>query len=234
MGTPRIAGHRGLPRAFPDNTLAGILAAQRVCDMVEIDVRRTADEFLVLSHEPVLEGKVIVETPWAELANIDLGGGQPPVLLDTVLAEVNDLPLDIEIKNSPQDPDFDATYWVAHQVASRARSQDVVTSFHWPTVDAVRDAAPEVATGLLVDPHRSLEAAAAAAVAAGHGTVAPHWSLLQDRAHDRVEALAGRGLHVVVWTVNDPAIAVALAGAGVAVLITDDPAGIRRAVEEAA
>ncbi len=234
MGTPGIAGHRGLPRAFPDNTLAGILAAQRVCDMVEIDVRRTADELLVLSHEPVLEGKLIVETPWAELATVDLGGGQPPVLLDTVLEEVNDLPLDIEIKNSPQDPDFDGTYWVARQVASRARPQDVVTSFHWPTVDAVRDAAPEVATGLLVDPRGSLEAAAAAAVAAGHGTVAPHWSLLTDRAHDRVEAMAGQGLDVVVWTVNDPAVAVTLAGAGVTVLITDDPVGIRRAVEEAA
>ncbi|MDH3462835.1 MAG: glycerophosphodiester phosphodiesterase family protein, partial [Acidimicrobiia bacterium] len=60
----RIIGHRGFPARFPDNTLAGFLAAALVGDGIEVDVRRSKDGKLVLSHDEVLGGHVVPETSW--------------------------------------------------------------------------------------------------------------------------------------------------------------------------
>lgn len=49
----RKVGHRGAPREFPANTLRGFArAAEYGCDMVECDVRQSADGVLVLAHDP--------------------------------------------------------------------------------------------------------------------------------------------------------------------------------------
>ena len=83
---PVVVGHRGWPRRFPDNTLTGFLAASAVADAIELDVRRSADGKLVLSHDPTLAGLVVSETPWSVLAELDLGDGHKPALLDEALA----------------------------------------------------------------------------------------------------------------------------------------------------
>lgn len=228
----KIAGHRGWPRRFPDNTLEGIQAARAVCDMVETDVRRTADGQLVLSHDPTIGGRVVVESTWDELAQVDVGNGHHPARFDDVLDAVEGFPLDIEIKNQPGDPDYDPEFETAMEIAVRARPIDVVTSFHWPTMAAVRDALPAVTTGLLVAPGTELARAADEALSGGHGVIAPHWSLLTDTAPAVVGGLVERGLAVVTWTVNDPGVAAHLAGAGVAVLISDDPPSIASAVAD--
>jgi len=223
VSSTMIAGHRGLPLAFPDNTKEGILAAVTVCDMVEFDVRRTRDGVAVLSHDAHVGGRAIIETDWAVLAEVDVGGGLHPARLDDVLQAAGEFPFNFEIKNSPADPDFDETFVFALQAAGRASARDVVTSFHWPTVDAVRGEFPTLSTGLLVDPGGSLEEAAAWATTAGHQVIAPHWSLLGDQPAARTTALAKAGLRVFVWTVNDDYIARRLAAGGAAAIITDDP-----------
>jgi glycerophosphoryl diester phosphodiesterase len=92
-----VVGHRGWPRRFPDNTLAGMGAAFGVVDMVETDVRRTADGVLVLSHDPSLLGLVVAESTWADLAQVDLGGGLRPIRLDEALAAFPDRRFDLEV-----------------------------------------------------------------------------------------------------------------------------------------
>ncbi|NIA26169.1 MAG: hypothetical protein GWP04_11460 [Gammaproteobacteria bacterium] len=221
-----VGGHRGLRLEYPDNTLAGILAARDVCDLVELDTRRTADGVIVLSHDAALGGHVVVETPWETLEKIDLGRGHHPARFEHLLDVIGDFPLDIEIKNNPGDPDFDPDFTFPLSVAGLARPQDVVTSFHWPTMDAIRSAYPGLRTGLLVEPDGSLEAATSRACASGHQVVAPHWLLLERESV--IGSLLERGLDVVVWTVNDEDRAVALAIAGVSAIISDDPGRIRR------
>ncbi len=214
-----VAGHRGLPLEYPGNSIEGILAARSVCDMVEFDVRRTRDGVAVLSHDAHLGGGAIIDTDWMEVAEVDIGGGLHPARLDDVLEAAGGFPCNFEIKNSPADPDFDDTFVFACEVASRATERDLVTSFHWPTVDAVQKAFPNVATGLLVDPTGSLEGAIAWAVGQGHGVIAPHWSLLADPS----VAWAGQRLAIVVWTVNDEEVGRKLAAEGATAIITDDP-----------
>ena len=59
-------------------------------------------------------------------------------------------------------------------------------------------------------------------MAAGHGTIAPHWSMLIATPEFVGEAHA-EGVRVVTWTVNDDDVARQLAEAGVDAIITDDP-----------
>jgi len=228
--SPMIVGHRGLRLEYPDNTIAGIVAAAAVCDMVEIDLRRTKDGIAVLAHDPTLGGRRVIDSDWDELATIDLGRGFRPARFDEVLEATSGLPLNLEIKNSPLDPGFDGAYAFAREVAGRASTRDVITSFHWPTVDAVLEAYPDLTTGLLVDPTGSLDGAADWAIARGHMVVAPHWSLLGAQPDETVAELTRTGFGVFVWTVNDVSVARRVAKGGAAAIITDDPDRIRAAV----
>jgi glycerophosphoryl diester phosphodiesterase len=229
-----IVGHRGLRLEYADNTLEGILAAIDVCDMVEFDVRRTRDGVAVLGHDPTIGGKAYFDVEWSALAEFDLGGGLHPTRLDDVLDAADGFPFNFDIKNSPQDPDFDETFAFPIEVAGRASERDVVTSFHWPTVNAVQDAYPHLTTGLLVDLGASLAEAIEWAGRWGHPVIAPHWSLLGEQPAPAISALAEVGLQVVVWTVNDEEFAHWAAMAGAAAIITDDPVRIRAALQKEA
>ena len=224
----RIAGHRGLPRQFPDNTLEGITAATAVCDYVELDVRESLDGVKVLSHDPTIEGVDIASTLWEDVQRITIGDGFHPTTLDAVLAAIGDFPLDIEIKNSPLEPGFDPEGRFACEVAAMARSNDVVTCFFWPTVDAVKKSIPSLHTGLLIDQGGSITEAARYAAANGHTALAPHWSLLlEDEAVSRSLVLE---FEIATWTVDDIDVAAQLADLGIDSLISNDPVGIRNAL----
>ncbi len=219
--TTRVVGHRGNPARFPDNSIEGILDARRIADMAEIDVRRTSDGELVLSHDAHVGGRALIDFPastFPELARFE-----------EVLAVVGDFPLNIEIKNWPDDPDFDSSLETPRRIATYARDIDLITSFHWPTVAAARHVRTDVATGLLVDRAGDIPAALDQARAGHHQAIAPHWSLVTDPA--QIMDAAG-GLAVNVWTVNDDALAHKLIEAGISAIITDDPARMRRLIEE--
>jgi glycerophosphoryl diester phosphodiesterase len=225
-----VGAHRGLRLEYPDNTLAGILAARSVADLAETDVRSTSDGVAILSHDPEIAGHLVGENDWATLAALDLGDGHPPARLDELLEAIGDFPLDIEIKNDPNEAGFDPEFSFAVRVAKMVRPQDVVTSFHWPTMDAVKQRLPVVRTGLLVGPDGSLDEAAERASDGGHAIIAPHWWLLGDEPHDIIEELSSRRLGVVAWTVDDEDRATLLASAGVSVIVSDDPRRIRGAL----
>lgn len=218
---PSVIGHRGWPSRFPDNTLSGLLAAATVADAVEVDIRRCADGKLVLSHDPDLAGYLVSAHGWAFLGELDLGGGHHPVLLDEALGALPDTPLMLEVKNLPHQPGFEPDHRIGHETASRARPGDVVTSFHWPTVDAVRRQFPDVATGLILGESGDLAQAIQHCLEAGHSAVAPEHQLLRTEEGRRL--VEETGLDVYVWTVNDPGEAEELAGIGVSGIITDEP-----------
>lgn len=212
-----VWGHRGWPSRYPDNTLAGIAAAGTVAAGVEIDIRRSADGRLVLSHDPDLGSLVVAESDWDDLRTLDVGG-HSPALLDDVLDL--DTPLDLEVKNHPQQPGFDADHRLALEVGERARRGDIVTSFWWPSMDALRANDPEVSTGLLVAGPMSPRAAIRHAVDHGHRSVAPEHGLIDEAL---VDLARSEGIEVVAWTVDDAIEALRLADLGVAAIITNRP-----------
>lgn len=218
-----VIGHRGASQAFPENTLAAFQgAADQGADGVELDVRRTADGKLAISHDDTLpDGTVVVETPFADLPDVipDLAA-----VLDVCrsLAVVN-----IEIKNWPDDKDFDGTEHVAAEVVAllEARRElrdprNLISSFHLPTIDRVRELAPDLATawllGLVDEPARLIERAAER----GHVAIHPHHVFVDE---DLVRRSHDAGLAVNTWTCDDPHRIRWLADVGVDAVVTNVP-----------
>jgi glycerophosphoryl diester phosphodiesterase len=226
MTVPMVIGHRGWPTRFPDNTLAGFLAAAEVADAVELDIRRSKDGKLVLSHDPSIDGLVVSEQPWSVLGDLDLGGGHKPALLDEMIATIPDLPAQFEIKNLPHEPGFEPDHRVALEAAERARPGDMVTSFNWLSLAAVRGVFPDVPTGVLVGGSGDIEEAITVCLQGGHPALLPSVRLTPAA----VEMGLAAGLSVFPWVVNDGELATRLAALGVSGMITDDPAVVRGVV----
>lgn len=221
-----IGGHRGYAAEFPHNSWEGFVAALPTSDFFEIDVRRTSDGVRVLSHDPDIGTVDLISEPWSEVCQLDLGGGVHPITLDELIGRIGDIPLDIELKNVPWQPDFDPSMEHPVAAAALARPQDMVTSFSWETMAAVRSAFPSIKTGLLFHDPMTMEEAVKAAVAGHHNVVAPQYPLVTSA--DQVAAAHRMGLEVVVWTVNEAEDVQRMEEFGVDALITDSPSKVRK------
>jgi glycerophosphoryl diester phosphodiesterase len=227
---PLVYGHRGASADARENTLeAFALARSQGADGVELDVRRSADGSLVLHHDAALgDGRLVCKVPDAELP------GWVP-MLEAALEVCEGMVVNVEIKNSPTDPDHDPTRSLADDVVAvlqaRGASDDVlVSSFDLGTVDRVRAVDPTVRTAFLTFVEPVGEASVALAADRGHHAIHPHeWSV----DADFVALAHGRGLEVNVWTVDDPDRIRSLAAAGVDGIVTNVPAVAREALRAA-
>jgi len=194
-----IIAHRGASAVARENTVAAFVQAAALgADGVELDVRRSADDRLVLHHDARLpDGRVVRATPSTELP------GHIPTL-EQALDACDGMFVNIEIKNDPADPDFDTTEWVAHRVcAALARRGGgprwLISSFRLETVDVCRVVLPSVRTAWLVE---TLEPdTIARTAAAGHAALHP-WEPIVDESLIRAAHTAG--LAVNTWTCDDP------------------------------
>jgi glycerophosphoryl diester phosphodiesterase len=227
-----ILAHRGGMGPWRENTLEAMAGARRAgADGVELDVRRCGDGALVVHHDPVVAGLGELHTLAA-----DQLPSWVPTLVD-VLEACHDLVVNVEIKNHPGDPAFDAGQTVTAAVVDEVRRCQastsppgrIILSCFWPdTLEAAAAAAgadpgPELA--LLVHPALDPADAVARAAASGWAAVNPHVSvvspgLVADAHH--------AGLAVWTWTANTPEELVAVTGAGVDGVITDHVTVARR------
>ena len=194
-----IIAHRGASRAEPENTLAAFRrAASDGADGVELDVRRTADDRLVVHHDAALgDGRLIRETTSA-----DLPGAVPE--LSAALDACDGMFVNIEIKNDPDEPDFDPTEWIAHRVAAELAFRGtgrrwLISSFRSETLAVYRRLAPSVATAWLIE--RPTHAVIARAAAEGLVAVHPDVRLVTVQS---IRAAHAAGLAVNTWTCDDP------------------------------
>jgi glycerophosphoryl diester phosphodiesterase len=216
-----LVGHRGWPVKFPDNTLAGFIAAATICQAVELDVRRSLDGKLVLSHDAHIGDLEVSSTPWAALAEVDLGGGHKPCLLDEALAALPQTSVFIEIKNTPGTVGYEPDSRLALEAADRSRPGDVVISFNWHDIGRVHQSFPSVETGINVGLLGSLEEGSRHCFDAGHGYLVPDVGLFK-----QIGSALPNGLGVYVWsserryTFSD--VIDELVSSGVSGIIADD------------
>jgi glycerophosphoryl diester phosphodiesterase len=231
---PLVLGHRGAPRRARENTLeAFALAREEGADGVELDVHRSADGALVVHHDADVEGLgLLAEHP---LAAIRAACPWMPTLSE-VLDECEGLLVNIEVKNSPGDADFDPAERAAESVVELLGSRGgvdrvLVSSFHLPSIERVHARDPAIPTGYLAVLDPPPDDLIAAAVGGGHRAVHPFFGVLAEgRAVTVVEHAHTLGIAVNTWTVNDPDEIARLAAAGIDAIITDVPAGARAAL----
>lgn len=223
---PLIIAHRGASAAHPENTVAAFAAAGPLgADAVELDARRTADGAVVVHHDDALaDGRVIVTLDRAALPS------EVPSLAEALDA-CGDLVVNIEIKNWPDDADFDPDERVAAEVVAECRrrgtvGRDLVSSFHLPTIDRVRADEPALATAYL-HVHVDGPTALADAVAHGHRALHPWYGWVTE---ELVAAAHAEGIAVNTWTVDDPEAIARLASLGVDGIVTNVPDVARRAL----
>ena len=233
----QVIGHRGASRAERENTLAAFhAAAAQGADGVELDVRRTADGALAVHHDAHLpDGRAIVSTTWADMPE------NVPDLAAALDACAGLGTVNVEIKNWPDDVDFDPSLAVVDAVVdvllarpATERAALLVSCFHLPTVDRVRERAPKLATGwLVVGPGigplgapidtlggNALDDTVTAVADGGHRALHPHHAFVNSELVDAAHAV---GVAVNTWTADDPERIVWLAETGVDGVITNVP-----------
>jgi len=229
---PLVLAHRGANRVAPENTLAAFEQALAMgADGVELDVHRTADGTLVVHHDAAAPGLGLL----AGLTVADIRVARPDLpTLDEALDTCAGRMVNVEIKNSPGDPDHDRAERAADLVVERLQARNgrdhvVVSSFSLATVDRVHALDATVPTALLTARTTELVALLKLAHEHGHRALNPRvHALVGRRAARLAERARDLGLDLYVWTVNEERQMRRLADAGVRGLITDAPDVARR------
>ena len=227
-----IYGHRGAKGEAPENTLASFeQCLQHGVRRCELDLHLSRDGELMVIHDPTLKrttgrrGKV-AQHDAAELVKYDARQGGPgwktpcPIPRLSELFEKCDFEhWQLEVKSASR-VRAARTVLAIKELAERYQLKEriTVTSSSREVLRALNRLAPEISRGLVaeynwLDPLK---------VARQYGCdlLALKWTLCTP---ERLEKAKKQGLHVSVWTVNEPALMLRLADFGVDSLITDYP-----------
>ena len=201
-------------------------AADQGADGIELDVRWTTDEVLVVCHDAHLpDGRRVRATPHRQL----------PTTIPTLaeVLETGDWFVNIEIKNERDEPDFDPQHGPSAAVVDLVARFGVVdrvlvSSFDIGAVDRARALDPSIPAAWLVwgsiDPVSAIECT----LAHGFQAIHPHDPMVDLAFVDRAHQL---GLAVNVWTVDHPERLRELANMGVDGVISNDPGRARAALD---
>lgn len=242
---PVLVGHRGMGTGvvggFAENTLASYAAAiEAGLTWVEVDVRRSSDDELVVRHNATTpDGRFVIDQTAAESGL--------PSLREVLDALPSGIGVDIDVKTEFEDATDPADRvtgtLLAPVLAEEVRRRPLLLkSFDPAVVLRLRDAVPGLRTAMLGWIRYPLAMAVASAAGLGmdalcldtrsfaleHGTEQPG----RRPAPYAIDMAHRAGLEVMVWC-PEPEEAVWFAQAGADALVINDPAPIQKALSEA-
>lgn len=236
---PLVVAHRGASADHPENTLAAFEAAARAgADVIEFDLRLTADGVPVVLHDEDLsrttEGRGLVrETTLAQVKALDASAGRGPRQEVPTLAEALETiagtgaGVDLEVKSlGGPDPGRHDLLEAALEVLRAAAFPGPVllSSFNGLTLQRCRELSPGLPTGFLcaaaIDPTSAL----AYVREAGHEFLLPQAESLLEAGPTFVDECHAAGLRVGTWTVDDAPTMERLFGWGVDAVASNHPA----------
>jgi glycerophosphoryl diester phosphodiesterase len=216
-----ITGHRGALGSEPENTLRSFRrAVADGCDEIELDLRVTSDDRLVVMHDATVDrttngSGAIEDLTFEELRSLDAGLGEVvPTWAETV--EAVSVRFQAEVKAARAVPLLVESLQADPALAART----LITSSHADILLAVRQAMPTAETGLIFGRTPDVADVLALTKAAQAGTALCGIAGLTAEA---VEKLHKEGFAVTAWPVPDAetyAQAVALSVDGIT---TDHP-----------
>lgn len=180
-----ILGHRGCGKGVVDghgeNTLASFLAAVGCgADWIEVDVRRTVDDQLIVAHHPTAPDG----TFWTDLTGVQAQGRGVLGLAELLEAVPAHVGVNFDLKSSMEDAlrsrDATTAALLAPVAAREAlRRPALITSFDAAALGILRERAPGVARGILTWVHFPIGQAVAAAGHLDVQVLAAQWKSLR-------------------------------------------------------
>lgn len=219
---PVVVAHRGASAHVPENTLRAFEAAVEAgVDVVEFDVRQSADGELVVIHDPIA----------LTLEEIRRLRPEIPTLDETLESLRGRAALEVEIKNVPGEVGYEPRGTaIARAVVAALRrhafTDAFVSSFDPECLLSVREVA-QIPTGLLVEPSDDVDQALEAA-AGRHAFLLPEASALESAGRSLIDRAHELDVRICAWTVDDTETTERLFELGVDAVETNDPAlGVR-------
>jgi glycerophosphoryl diester phosphodiesterase len=242
---PLIVAHRGSSIVAPENTMAAFRQAVRDgADAIELDVRLTSDDTVIVIHDSRLDrttdgrGKVRLRT-LGDLRGVSAGSwfhqkysAESVPTLDELLLWIRGerIGLNIELKadrtgrKENRLAELTAALLLRHGLERRV----MVSSFHYRLLRTMRELMPEMTIGLLLHPVRH---AVRTPVSLARKLRADY--IITSGAQLRKRMIGAAHRHAVrigEYTVNSRSRLDRAVRFGVDMVITDDPARIRKLV----
>ncbi len=195
-----IIGHRGIPSRIHENTLESfIAAAQSGADLIELDIRRTADEVAVAFHDPDIQtndgATPIASLTYAELQRkANALGFAVPTISETIKALSKLKGILFEFK----EPGYEQSI-IENVCTFYSPSQVAFQSFDYQIVTRLKERNPDLYVGLLLEKESELNNAEAFC----GDFLAPSLELFRNNRSFFTEQKR-RSRHLAVWTVNAP------------------------------
>ncbi|HUJ84928.1 MAG TPA: glycerophosphodiester phosphodiesterase family protein [Candidatus Acidoferrales bacterium] len=212
-------GHRGARAYAPENTLTSFKKALEIgVDAIELDVRKTKDNQLVVIHDDNVKRTtngdgLVCELTLKEIKGFSAEGGEKIPTLEEALDFLdNKVKVLVELKEEG----------IEKQVLSVIHERDleknvVITSFSETALKEVRELNDKVETGLIYAKHKN-------PLKAALDLKANYLVALYRFVHTaNVEKAHENGLKVVVWTINNPEEVEAYIKKGVDGIASDKP-----------
>ncbi|MHB1525356.1 MAG: glycerophosphodiester phosphodiesterase [Candidatus Dormibacteria bacterium] len=198
VGQPLVIAHRGASGELPGNTMEAFERAIALgADMIEFDVRCTADDRLIVFHDAEVAGWPVGRLTRQE---IHVGTGHLPPLLEEVLGlTCGRVGIDVEIKEAG------ITARVVSAVLAAGQPEaTVLSSFLDRVVFDLAELAPGFERGLIVGRRPPATGRRRSPVERAVALGASHLMLQRGLARGSVlDQAAGAGLAVFIWTVDD-------------------------------
>ena len=232
---PQIIAHRGASYYAPENTQAAIeLAAQQGAKWIEVDLHLTADQRVILMHDPTVDRctngyGAVAQLSYADIIHLDAGSwygeqyiGQRVLSLETLIELLNrlDINVNLEIKAAACDIStiVQAVINVLRKFWPNKKPYPLLSSFSMGIIQAIRNMAPEFPRAMLIKQWDNSSVNLLADLECV--------SINIDKHAINAAVLASMhktGKKILVYTVDDLAEAVELINMGVDGLITNRP-----------
>lgn len=213
----QVIAHRGASFFEPENTIRAIEKAIKMgANFVEVDVRKSKDNKLVIMHDPDINrttnGKGFVKDyTLQELKKLDAGHGEKIPTLDEVIACVkNRIKLVIEIK----EPGTEGK--ILEKINENNLENTILTSFYHNSIKNARKINPSIDAGIIfacqpVDVSQM-------AFNASANMIFPSYRYINE---DMIKQAQNNGISVYPWTIDDPEIFKKFVEMGVDCIVTN-------------
>jgi glycerophosphoryl diester phosphodiesterase len=212
-----IIGHRGAA-GFPENTVPAFENAVALgVDAIELDVRRSGDDKLVVVHDAVVGEHAVKSTPYETFRQLP-DGHEVPLFEDVIKQFGRKIYLNIELKDEELEEEA-----VALIKKYSKSGKAMVSGFDVGSLLKVHELSGDIELGYIYNKTQDEESRHQAPI----DVVIPQFRLA---ARELIEAVHSEGLKVWAWTVNEELEIERLLRLGVDGLITDYPERVAAAL----